>query len=854
MDDASEERWREVRFRHSPSFVEVLRQMRCTLLVSTYQAGKLIAVGHEEDRLHLSFHEFDQAMGVAARRDRVAVGTTGQVWFLGDQSRLAPVMEPQGRYDRCYLARSATVTGGIQCHELAWGADDELWVVNTRFSCLATLHPDYHFVPRWRPPFVTRLAAEDRCHLNGLGMRDGKPSLVTVLGRTDEPGGWRGDKNAGGCVLDVASGEPVTSGLAMPHSPRWHDGRMLVLNSGHGTIESVDPGTGARTAIEAVPGFTRGLACHGNLAFVGLSRIRETAVFGGVPIAARHEELKCGVGVVDLISGTTVATLEFETGIEEIFDVQVVPDTRCVALSGGRPGEEDDIWVVPPEPAPDARTLNDRGNALQDAGDQEGALAAYRQALAADPAFAPALQNLGYLLVQHGHTAEGRARLLEADRVRPAPVNRVMAATALPVVYADADEVATTRARMHAEVEALVAAGARIDTTDALVPTGFFTAYQGGDQRAVQAGLGRIYHGPDLARPRGRSPGVQRVRVGFLSAYFRDHTIGRLNLGRIQRLDRERFEVVVLTPGRARDPMAEAFRSAADTFVQLPQSVAAAREQIAAQALEVLVFADVGMDALTSTLAHSRMAPVQVATWGHPLTTGSATMDHYLSSALLETPDAQAHYTERLALPPTLCTYYERPPRPEGELVLPGGHRYACPQTLFKFHPDFDAVLAGILRGDPDGVLLLIEGRVAHWTALLRERFARVMPDVTDRIHWLPGLPRPDYLRLLAQSDVVLDPFPFGGGNSSYEAFAMGAPIVTLPGAFLRGNLTAAMYSKTGRRDLVATSPEDYVEIALRAGAERARLGTEVDALFGDDAEVRDLEDALALLASADGG
>ena len=331
----------------------------------------------------------------------------------------------------------------------------ELWVVNTRFSCLATLHPDYHFVPRWRPPFVSRLAAEDRCHLNGLGMRDGRPSVVTVLGRTDEPGAWRADKNAGGCVLDVASGQPVTAGLAMPHSPRWHRDRLLVLNSGHGTLETVDPGDGKRTVVETMPGFTRGLACHGNLAFVGLSRIRETAVFGGVPIAARHEELKCGVGVVDLVTGTTVATLEFETGVEEIFDVQVLPETRCVALTGGRPGEEDDIWVVPPE-RPDPAALNGRGNALQDAGDQAGALDAYRQALAADPAFVPALQNLGYLLVQQGHTDEGRARLLEAERVRPATVNRVMAATALPVVYTDADEVRTTRARMEAEVRALV--------------------------------------------------------------------------------------------------------------------------------------------------------------------------------------------------------------------------------------------------------------------------------------------------------------------------------------------------------------------------------------------------------------
>lgn len=327
----------------------MLRQLRCSLLVSTYQAGKLIAIGAGDEGLHFSMHQFDQAMGVAAKSDSIAVGAHGQVWFLKDNSQLAPLIEPRGTYDRCYLARSSIVTGAIHCHELAW-ANEELWVVNTRFSCLATLDPEYSFVPRWRPPFVSKLAAEDRCHLNGLAIRDGRPAFVTAMAQSDEAGGWRADKNTTGCVLDVASGEPVTTGLAMPHSPRWQADRLLVLNSGHGTLETIDLANGERTEVESVPGFTRGLACYANVAFVGLSRIRETAVFGGVPIAERHAELKCGVGVIDLNTGNTVATFEFESGIEEIFDVQVVPDSRSVALGGERPdaGQEEEIWVVPP--------------------------------------------------------------------------------------------------------------------------------------------------------------------------------------------------------------------------------------------------------------------------------------------------------------------------------------------------------------------------------------------------------------------------------------------------------------------------------------------------------------------------
>ena len=331
----------EVRFHHSSSFPGVLEESGCSLLVSTYQAGQLVAVGVADGGLSFSFRRFDRAMGVAVGADRVAVGGRTQVWTLRDHSDIAPAMEPAGRFDRCWLPRSSVVTGAISCHELAWG-DDGLWVVNTAFSCLAQLDAAHSFVPRWRPPFVSALAAQDRCHLNGLAMRDGRPAFVSLFAPSDEPAGWRANRNETGTVLDVASGEPVTTGLAMPHSPRWHDGGLFVLNSGFGRLERVDLATGGRDVVATFPGYARGLAFHRGLAFVGLSRIRETNVFGGAPIAAYHDQLLCGVGVVDLRTGDTVATLQFENGVEEIFDVQVVPGVRCPTL-----GEDDDVWVLP---------------------------------------------------------------------------------------------------------------------------------------------------------------------------------------------------------------------------------------------------------------------------------------------------------------------------------------------------------------------------------------------------------------------------------------------------------------------------------------------------------------------------
>ena len=342
MTSPADEPATEVRFHHSDTFAAVLEEAGCSLLVSTYQAGQLVAVGVADGRPHLSFRRFDRAMGVAVGPDQVAVGGANQVWSLHDHSDIAPAVAPAGRYDRCWLPRASAVTGAIQCHELAWAADGQLWIVNTAFSCLAGLDGRHSFVPRWRPPFVSALAAQDRCHLNGLAMRDGRPAYVSLFAASDEPGGWRATRNDGGTVLDVASGEAVTGGLAMPHSPRWYGDELFVLNSGFGRLERVDLATGGRDVVATFPGYARGLAFHRGLAFVGLSRIRETNVFGGAPIAAYHDQLLCGVGVVDLRTGDTVATLQFENAVEEIFDVQVVPGARCPTL-----GEDGDVWVLP---------------------------------------------------------------------------------------------------------------------------------------------------------------------------------------------------------------------------------------------------------------------------------------------------------------------------------------------------------------------------------------------------------------------------------------------------------------------------------------------------------------------------
>jgi uncharacterized protein (TIGR03032 family) len=350
---------REVRHEYSPGFPSILAGLGASLVVSTYQAGKVVVVGAREGKLTLSFHNFEQAMGVAVRPGGIAVGARAQVWFLDGAPSLVPRLDPPGRHDACFLTRSSRYTGEIQGHELAWAGDD-LWVVNTAFSCLCTLHHEHSFEPRWRPPFVSTLAPEDRCHLNGLAMADGKPRYVTVLAETDTRQGWRPVKATGGCLIDVPSGETVARGFAMPHSPRVHQGRVWVLHSGAGRLVVVDPATGRFDDVTELPGFTRGLAMVGPYAFIGLSKIRETSTFGGVPIAERRDELKCGVGAIDLRTGRLAAHLEFVTGVDEVFDVVALPGSLNPLLSGPYPALDggQPIWTVP---TPDPQSQSARG-------------------------------------------------------------------------------------------------------------------------------------------------------------------------------------------------------------------------------------------------------------------------------------------------------------------------------------------------------------------------------------------------------------------------------------------------------------------------------------------------------------
>lgn len=348
---------------HTESFPDALRQLGVSVLVSTYQAGRLIILRAGEDALNTHFCSLERPMGVAAAGGRVAVGTGFQLIEYYDVPAVARKLPDGVAHDACYLPRQIQITGDIDIHEMAYGSDGELWLVNTRMSCLCTRDPAYSIRPRWRPPFISGYDLSDRCHLNGLALKDGQPAFVTALGRSDRPAGWRANKARGGLLMTVPEGRSIADDLSMPHSPRWHQDRLWVLESGAGTLAMVDPADGRRIVVAELPGFTRGLDFVGRYAFVGLSQVRETAVFAGLPLTERVSERHCGVWIVDTETGATVAFVVFTGSVQEIFAVQVLPhrhpalldlDDELLRISYALP-DAALADVAPPDPVAEAR-------------------------------------------------------------------------------------------------------------------------------------------------------------------------------------------------------------------------------------------------------------------------------------------------------------------------------------------------------------------------------------------------------------------------------------------------------------------------------------------------------------------
>lgn len=322
----------------SRQFNSWLAEQNLSLVFTTYQAGKVFLVGLQANgKLSIFERSFSRCMGLWTEGSSLYLSSLYQLWRF--ENTLQPGQIHNG-YDCLYVPQVGYITGDLDIHDVTVAntatdsttTEKQVVFVNTLFSCLATVSEKHSFTPLWKPPFISRLAAEDRCHLNGLALRSGKPRYVTAVGQTDVAEGWREHRVNGGCVIDISQDEVILTGLSMPHSPRWYQDKLWLLNSGTGEFGYVDLARGVFEPVTFCPGYLRGLAFSGDFAIVGLSKPRENKTFSGLPLneklAAKNVLPRCGLLVIDLRSGDIVHSLRIEGIVQEMYDVAVLPKIR----------------------------------------------------------------------------------------------------------------------------------------------------------------------------------------------------------------------------------------------------------------------------------------------------------------------------------------------------------------------------------------------------------------------------------------------------------------------------------------------------------------------------------------------
>ena len=318
---------------------------RLSLAISSYQTGRIYLVGSDmQGRVAFFERIFERAMGIVGNAQRIYLGGLYQLWRFENVLRSNEVIH--GQYDKCYVPRNAQTIGDLDIHELGIRGNGKVVFVNTKYSCLAELSATHSFKAIWKPKFISKLAPEDRCHLNGLAMVDGEPRYVTAVCKSDSVDGWRERRRDGGVVIDVKTDEIVCEGLSMPHSPRWAGGKLWLLNAGTGQLGWVDFVNKAFVPHAFVPGFARGLSIIGNVAAVGLSKPRNQR-FEGLQL---DEELKnrdaepwCGVQIISLTNGDVLNWIRFDGDITEIFDISFLPNVRNPMMIGLRTAEIRDL-------------------------------------------------------------------------------------------------------------------------------------------------------------------------------------------------------------------------------------------------------------------------------------------------------------------------------------------------------------------------------------------------------------------------------------------------------------------------------------------------------------------------------
>jgi len=540
------------------------------------------------------------------------------------------------------------------------------------------------------------------------------------------------------------------------------------------------------------------------------------------------------------------------------------------------------------------------GNALRELGCLREAVECFRLALLLRPDLAEAHCNLGSLLRERGQLADAAASFTRAIelapelgtaysnlakvresqedlaaagnlyrkclRLRPDQIlGELRILTMCPTVFSSNLAIDEYRARLEAGLRRFADRRTRISLQEigaVGVAPPFNLPYHGRDDRPIKEAYAAVFQNKLPTRVAPRRDG--RPRIGFLATRRHERALVRCFGGVLDHLHADLGDVFVFCAAEGEPVIRAGLRNPRAAIVPLPKRLDRTAEVIAAARLDVLYHWEVGTDATNYFLPFLKLAPIQCTSWGVPVTSGIQEIDYYLSSVWQEGPGAAQLYTERLLCLDSLFSFYYRrtpagPAKTADELGLPTGrHVYLCAQTLAKFHPDFDPILAGILRRDERGVVVITAPEVQEAAARkLRQRFAAAHPDVAGRLLFIPQVPDPDYLHLVAAADVVLDPLHYDGATTMYDAFSLAQPVVTLPTQFQRGRSAYAMYRRMGLDDGIASDPEDYVRRAVRLATDRdfrdalrASLKEASEALFEDQSVVRAHEEAFGRLVA----
>lgn len=334
----------------SRGFAEWLAMNNVSLAFTSYQTGQLFLIGVLPGK-QISVHQrnFIRAMGLSTQSDRIYVASIESVWRL--ENILKRTERANQVFDRLFVPRNAQMTGDLDVHELGVDKHGRVIFVNTKYSCLSTFNLSHSFKPLWKPKFISKLAPEDRCHLNGMAMVEGRPKYVTAVSQSDLINGWREKRDSGGVIIDVETDKIVTDELSMPHSPRFFNNSLWVLDSGRGYLARVDESTGKKENLAFCPGFLRGLSIWNGHAIATVSLPRD-GTFKGLEleenVSKRGGVSWCGIQIIDLRNGDIVQWLRLDGFIKELFDVGVIPGARCpMALGIGTPEMQHTISFDP---------------------------------------------------------------------------------------------------------------------------------------------------------------------------------------------------------------------------------------------------------------------------------------------------------------------------------------------------------------------------------------------------------------------------------------------------------------------------------------------------------------------------